>query len=36
MIAFMQEKSVAEILANEAFWDMDLSFLLDAVEEYAK
>ena len=36
VIAFMQEKSVAEILANEAFWDMDLSFLLDAVEEYAK
>lgn len=32
--AFMKEKSVAEILANKAFWDTDLSFLKDEVMKY--
>jgi len=36
IIAFMKEKSVAEILANKAFWDEDLSYMLDTVEEFAK
>lgn len=34
VIAFMKEKSVAEILANKDFWDTDLSFLKDEVEKY--
>ena len=36
VISFMKEKSVAEILANKTFWDEDLSFMLDTVEEFAK
>lgn len=31
VVAFMKEKSIAEILSNKAFWDEDLSFLLDEV-----
>ncbi|MBR5586661.1 MAG: tagaturonate reductase [Clostridia bacterium] len=34
IIKFMREKSVAEILANKAFWDEDLSFLYDEVIKY--
>lgn len=34
VIAFMQEKSVKEILANTEFWDTDLSFLYDEVSKY--
>ena len=34
VIVFMKEKSVAEILANKAFWDEDLSFLYDEVSKY--
>ena len=33
VMAFMKEKSVAEILANKAFWDEDLSFLTKEIEE---
>ena len=29
-----EEKSLAEILANKAFWDEDLSFLYDEVAKY--
>ncbi len=35
VMRFMKEKSVAEILANTAFWDTDLSFLTAEVEKYA-
>lgn len=31
VISFMKEKSIAEILSNKAFWDEDLSFLLDEI-----
>ena len=31
VIAYMKEKSIAEILANKAFWDEDLTYLLDEV-----
>ena len=31
VVNFMKEKSVAEILANKAFWDEDLTYLLDEV-----
>ena len=34
IIDFMKQKSVAEILANKAFWDEDLSFLYDEVSKY--
>ena len=33
IMAFMKNASVAEILANEALWDQDLSFLTEAVEQ---
>ncbi len=33
VIAYMKEKSIAEILANKAFWDEDLTYLLDQVTE---
>lgn len=35
VVTFMKEKSIPEILANIAFWDADLSFLLDEVMMYA-
>ncbi|MBQ8683986.1 MAG: tagaturonate reductase [Clostridia bacterium] len=35
VVAFMQEKSIREILANTAFWDTDLTFLYDEVVKYA-
>jgi tagaturonate reductase len=31
VVKFMKEKSIAEILANKAFWDEDLSYLLDEI-----
>ncbi len=34
IITFMKEKSVAEILSNESFWDTDLSFLYEDVAKY--
>lgn len=34
IISFMKEKSVKEILANEKFWDTDLSFLYGEVIRY--
>lgn len=34
IIAFMKEKSVADILANKTFWDEDLSFLYDEVSKH--
>ena len=34
VMAFMKEKSVAEILKNTDFWDTDLSFLYDEVMKY--
>ena len=33
VMAFMKEKSVAEILANTDFWGVDLSFLTREIEE---
>ncbi len=35
VIAFMRDRSVAEILANTALWDEDISFLTDEVLKYA-
>ena len=35
VVEFMKNKSVEEILANEKFWDKDLSFLADEVKKYA-
>ena len=35
VIAYMKERSVAEILANTALWDEDISFLTDEVLRYA-
>ncbi len=34
VISFMKEKSLKDILANEKFWDTDLSFLYDEVAKY--
>ncbi len=34
VMAFMKQASVAEILAKEEYWDMDLSFLKEEVEAY--
>ena len=31
VVKFMKEKSISEILANKAFWDEDLTYLLDEV-----
>ena len=31
VVAFMKEKSIAEILSNKAFWDEDLSYLLEEI-----
>lgn len=31
VVAFMKEKSIAQILANKDFWDEDLSYLIDDV-----
>ena len=31
VVKFMREKSIAEILSNKAFWDEDLSYLLDEI-----
>lgn len=31
VVAFMREKTIAEILANKAFWDEDLSYLKDEI-----
>lgn len=33
--AFMKSAGIKDILANEALWDMDLSFLCDEVSKYA-
>ena len=35
VVRFMKTASVAEILANEALWGRDLSFLKEEVEKYA-
>lgn len=34
VVAFMKDASVADILANEALWGQDLSFLCDEVSKY--
>lgn len=34
IMEFMKEKSVDEILANEAFWDTDLTFLSEEVKKH--
>ena len=34
VVAFMKEKSIAEILANKDFWQTDLSEMTSVIEAY--